>query len=584
MSQVRLRNCGCKWYCTSGERATLRHEAAGVEDHLRTEISSLMATETTPWTCDRCSKFLRHRGTQSAGGAGNRCMSVTPLSQPLRGASTGHAPTRRSCAFVPRKEHEGPRSSVRRLCQSNEIRSAHAHVRQASVRSGVRADANILCHVLGVLQCVARRTERPTPTMPARSSADAQVPRLPQEVSCPKIKGTPSGYRFYPGYSHSFVRDILDEWPENDLILDPWNGSGATTTVAAKLGRRCVGIDLNPAMVVIARAALLTDGDTAKIRRQACGLGQLADRKSSIELDDPLLEWLDSETVARIRSIQAYLVGSPRLNTRDASELDSSQAFWLTVLFQTVRKATIAWHSSNPTWIKSGDGIQHASLKCEEITKIVRDAGSAATAVCTGKKVYSQVLHGDSTDLRDFCPEPTLVLGSPPYCTRIDYAIATRIELSVLGLAATEQASLRRKLMGTTTVPSREPSVVPAAGQAAQRTLEAVRNHPSKASSTYYAKWLAQYLAGYASSLSELSRITAPNGTIGLVLQGSFYKDIPIDLPNITTDMLAGLGWNLFRSYEFQPRRSMAHINPRAIAYRDGGGPCEQALFFRSEK
>ena len=460
----------------------------------------------------------------------------------------------------------------------------HLRVSPGNIRPALGIDAAAHGCPPSALQCAPPSSERAAPRMPDVMSADAIAPRLPEEVSCPKLQRASNGYRYYAGFSHSFVRDILDEWPENDLILDPWNGSGATTTVAAQWGRRCIGIDLNPAMVVIARAALLTDGDTAKIRRQACALGQLADRTSSIGADDPLLEWLDSETVARIRSIQAYLVGSARLDTEDASELKSSQAFWLTVLFQTVREATIAWHSSNPTWIKSGDGIKHVSLKWEEITKTVHDAGLAATAVRTGKRVSSQVLLGDSTDLGDLCSEPALVLGSPPYCTRIDYAIATRIELSVLGLPASEQASLRRRLMGTTTVPARRPLVVPAIGQVARRTLEAVHNHSSKASSTYYSKWLAQYLAAYASSLSELSRITASAGTIGLVVQGSYYKEIQIDLPTITTDMLAGLGWKLFRSYVFQPRRSFAHINPRAIAYRDGGSPSEQALFFRSEK
>ena len=205
---------------------------------------------------------------------------------------------------------------------------------------------------------------------------------------------------------------------------------------------------------------------------------------------------------------------------------------------------------------------KHATLKWEDIKGTLCNAGLVATAVRGGGKGYSNVLLGDSTDLRDLGAEPGLVLGSPPYCTRIDYAMATRTELSVLGLSSIEQAELRRKLMGTTTVPSRESSVAWAAGETARRTLEAVRNHPSKASSTYYSKWLAQYLATFVSSLTELGRIVAPKGTIGIVVQGSYYKEILIDLPTITDEILAGLGWNLFRSYEFQPRRSLAHINP----------------------
>ena len=142
---------------------------------------------------------------------------------------------------------------------------------------------------------------------------------------------------------------------------------------------------------------------------------------------------------------------------------------------------------------------------------------------------------------------------------------------------------LRRRLMGTTTVPRDETALAPEVGSTAQRTLDSVRNHPSKASATYYAKWLAQYLDAYATSLAQVGRVTDCRGTIGLVVQGSYYKELHIDLPEITQDILQGLGWRPFRSYVFRARRSLAQINPRAVAYRNGAAPMEHAIFFRSE-
>jgi site-specific DNA-methyltransferase (adenine-specific) len=41
-----------------------------------------------------------------------------------------------------------------------------------------------------------------------------------------------------------------------DLVLDPFVGSGTTARVAAVLGRRCIGIDVNPDYVAMARARL----------------------------------------------------------------------------------------------------------------------------------------------------------------------------------------------------------------------------------------------------------------------------------------------------------------------------------------
>ena len=409
------------------------------------------------------------------------------------------------------------------------------------------------------------------------------APSLPGTVSYPKLTRGSPGYRYYPGYSRSFVRDILAEWPRADLVLDPWNGSGTTTAVAAELGLECIGVDLNPAMVVIAKAALLNDDDVTAIRRQAYAVRDIEHGTTPIDDGDPLLEWLDRASVARVRAMQEALVGSTHLDARDVADLGAAEAFWLTALFQTLRRATRAWHTSNPTWIKRRRGGEAAGLSSHDIVSDMHTAAGGAAAVRVGERVTARAMVGDSARLGEYGFTPDLVLGSPPYCTRIDYAVATRVELSVLGLTAVEQSALRRRLMGTTTVPRVETVLGDHASPAVRRTLEAVREHPSKASGTYYAKWLAQYFAAYSASLAGVARTTARGGTVGLVVQGSYYKEIEIDLPKITVEILGGLGWLLVRGYDFKARRSLAQINPRAVAYREGAAPTERALFFRSE-
>ena len=53
-----------------------------------------------------------------------------------------------------------------------------------------------------------------------------------------------------------------------------------------------------------------------------------------------------------------------------------------------------------------------------------------------------------------------IVLASPPYCTRIDYAVATSVELSLLGFVRDAGfRDLRRGLIGTTTVPKVAPGI-----------------------------------------------------------------------------------------------------------------------------
>jgi DNA modification methylase len=44
--------------------------------------------------------------------------------------------------------------------------------------------------------------------------------------------------------------------PENGIVLDPFIGSGTTAVVARKFGRKCLGIELNPAYIKIAEKRL----------------------------------------------------------------------------------------------------------------------------------------------------------------------------------------------------------------------------------------------------------------------------------------------------------------------------------------
>jgi DNA modification methylase len=66
-------------------------------------------------------------------------------------------------------------------------------------------------------------------------------------------------FPYYAGYPELFARELLKSarLPHGAVVLDPWNGSGTTTYIATSLGLDSIGIDLNPVMIIVARARLL---------------------------------------------------------------------------------------------------------------------------------------------------------------------------------------------------------------------------------------------------------------------------------------------------------------------------------------
>lgn len=407
------------------------------------------------------------------------------------------------------------------------------------------------------------------------------VASLPNVVACPKLPKSSSRYRFYPGFSHRFVTDVLSHWPKDALVLDPWNGSGTTTTTAAQMGLRAVGIDLNPAMVVLAKGRLIDNTSLATLDSSLLSTTEPTHPPQSVSSEDPLLEWFDRPTVSRFRSLLTTLIGIPHVPSKQVNQLSSTEAYWLTCLFRVLTQVTKQWHTTNPTWIKSRGHLPPITLNWTEMLALLKDTANTPQPAPTPDPSTLRISLGDSRNLTNLGIAPDLTIGSPPYCTRIDYAIATRLELSLLGMTSTQQDKLRRQLMGTTTVPS-SPPIANLHSPTASTTLSSISQHPSKASRTYYAKWFTQYLRDYTLSLLQLSSITLPHGTIALVVQDSYYKDIHIDLASITTETLHFSGWNLSRSFDFTGTRSMRHIHPHSSDYPGRVAPTERALFFQA--
>jgi hypothetical protein len=173
-----------------------------------------------------------------------------------------------------------------------------------------------------------------------------------------------------------------------------------------------------------------------------------------------------------------------------------------------------------------------------------------------------------------------LILASPPYCTRIDYAVATKPELAVLGYGGERLRDLRRTLTGTLTVNGQVPSPSKDWGPTCLQFLRTLRNHPSKASETYYLRTHLQYFSSIARSISEIGRVMRAGGRCVLVVQDSYYKNIRNDLASIFQEIAQLNGLNLDHRQDFELSRTMARINPRTRKYRRQHTAVESVLCF----
>lgn len=421
----------------------------------------------------------------------------------------------------------------------------------------------------------------------------------------PKLTNQPSPthinwFPYYAGYSPNFVHDVVKSLKvrNDDTVLDPWNGSGTTTTTAHRLGTKVIGCDINPVMVIAAKSALLEPGASPSLIPLAEEILHATKAASISSAEDPLSTWYIPSSASELRrlhiAIWKVLVDSgspPSLQAHDISHLSTLAAFFLTALMRTTRHFLTPFVGSNPTWIRTPKTPANrvrpsrGGLFDHFLTEVRLMAKSLEAACMSGLKDSRNgsgptIAVESSTSLPFTSGSVKAVISSPPYLTRIDYAVATKPELAALGMPLSgDFDALRRTMIGAPSV-RRDFSHTRSFGDSCNSFLSAVERHQSKGSLNYYHKLFVQYFADMTTSLSEISRILVRNGTCVLVVQDSYYKELHADLAQFVTEMAQVNGLSLYDRNDFEWNRNMVRLNSRARHYRESAVAVESALWF----
>jgi hypothetical protein len=344
-------------------------------------------------------------------------------------------------------------------------------------------------------------------------------------------------------------------------------------------------------MIVIAKSRLLPRTEVSSLTPIAQHIVSHA-RNSDVELSksDPLRIWFKPKSAAIVRSLERsicqLLVDQTSAWTID--DLSGFAATFYTALFSSYRSFALTFRGSNPTWFKPpkdvadrlqipGEEIERRFLSAvEDIAKLNLSRGRSRFEGVSG-----EIRMADATTT---VPRLSVdcILTSPPYCTRIDYTAATRIELAVLSqLVSLDTDELNRSMIGTTKVPNRVVNKCEGWGDTCEKFLESVRNHDSKASSGYYYQTHLDYFDKMSRSVGRMSAALRTEGLAIVIVQDSYYKDVHNDLPGIVTEMAAENSLILSRRENFPSRNCMSRINPKAQSRSARSGATESVLFFR---
>lgn len=400
-------------------------------------------------------------------------------------------------------------------------------------------------------------------------------------------------YNYYAGYSDSFIIKYLKKYSKdyiNPIVLDPWTGSGTTNIVSDFLSLKNIGLDVNPVMIIISKAKLY---DCSKLNidnlTQLFSIG-VNSKYNYCQPNDYLLQWFEESTVQMIRNVEAFIqknilsfnnIGS--LKNCNISQISNKIAFYYLLIFKTIKHFSKPLTKSNPSWVKTSN-IESKICICEKefIKEFLSFAKQLKTQYTTIND-YSSFSLGNSKEMRLDDESIDIVLTSPPYCTRIDYAISTIIELSVIGYANDEIDALRKDMIGTPKILSKdnEYDLEQFVSQKTKAILKRIKTHKSKAAESYYYKTFFQYFENMQHSIGEISRVTKSGGTVMMILQDSYFKDVFINLKQCVVETFEHFGFILVEAKAYKASNNIRSINTNSRKYKDKVKVYERIIVLR---
>lgn len=415
----------------------------------------------------------------------------------------------------------------------------------------------------------------------------------PKNNTRQSLIGQNSWYYYYAGFSDFFVDECITKYITNneigsEIILDPWNGTGTTTTCASVRGIKSIGVDINPVMYVVAKAKMFAI-DMITQNSWENTTDKEGKAEAHIKQSDPLCKWFSRKTVRCIRSLEQNMLNKQVYSQRvqyakDRFEfLDAKDSYIYLCFFLLLRKYCEKLYGSNPTWIKANAD----PLICVDYNTMRNDLLKILSSHRLGLHSIIQSPASIRVSLSQHIDIPDksvgLVITSPPYCTRIDYAIYTQVENAMLGYDRKDIENLRHKMIGSPTIHHSMENVDFLNKLEYCKTILAdIKTHNSKAASSYYFKTYRQYFSEMLTSIVEIKRVLKTNGKAVIVIQDSWFKNLHVDVAMAIIEISRALGFQCSRE-DFLVKSNMVNINAKSRSYKKEKKATESVIMLRKE-
>ena len=346
-------------------------------------------------------------------------------------------------------------------------------------------------------------------------------------------------YHRYPAkFIPQLARRIIEENTSvDDVVLDPFCGSGSAVLEALLSGRFGYGSDINPL------AHLITKAKTTPINPKVLesSIEYLFSslkyyRKTSIEsLPKGIFSWFPENVIPELNGILRAIDG-----------FDNDVKTFFLCAFSQILKACSFWSMYSIKPYKEHDKFARAMPNPVEIFQ-----RHVLKMQSRNEELYSAILYMDgfnSMKSIEICDAKrltlegktvSLIVTSPPYVTSYEYADIHQLTLMWLGkLFPSEQ--IRKKFIGSV---SRKDSRSEFLSYIAHEVVEKLSKNDEG-----LGRAVSAYFSDMQDCFKEMLRVLKPLGRIAIVIGNTTLRGVGISTAQVFVEMFANMGLSLKRA------------------------------------
>ncbi len=344
--------------------------------------------------------------------------------------------------------------------------------------------------------------------------------------------------KFPPQLPRVFIENLT---LPGETVLDPMVGSGTTVVEAHLLGRRGIGVDIDPLALHICRVKTTRLAQDIAIQAGERALrraGQTLGRQGRIRrFLDRLPEenktfidyWFAPRTQLELASLLLAIE-----NEEDPQIKDFLQLIFSSVIITKSGGVSLARDlaHSRPHRVEHKlpkNALDQFRLRLVKSAKALEELHLQHDGI--------EVKRGDCRDLPLPDESVHLIVTSPPYANAIDYMRAHKFSLVWLNQSLSFLSQLRSEYIGAEKIGHLTDVPLPSRASATIETLEA--KDPRKA------LILRKYFLDMRAAIVEMLRVLQPGRAAAIVVGPSTMRDIRIDTPVCLAEIAEELGFQV---------------------------------------